>query len=117
MTWWALRGRADGEGSDVGGPRRIGESLGLTTARLGGPETGTVSAVFAHWEALVGPEVAAHARPQRLRDGVLVVEVDQPAWATQLRFLSGDLLARVRGMTGGDEVREVQVRMARSAPA
>ena len=28
-----------------------------------------------------------HARPVRLDDGVLVVEVDEPAWATQIALL------------------------------
>ena len=56
--------------------------------------------VFARWEEVVGAEVAAHAEPRSLRDGVLVIAVDQPAWATQLRFLGADLLARVRDATG-----------------
>ena len=34
--------------------------------------------------------------PPSLRGGVLVVVVDQPAWAAQLRFMATDLLTRVR---------------------
>lgn len=107
MTWWPLRG----EGSDPG-PRPIGESLDATTRRLGSPGVGVLGAIFARWEELVGAEVASHARPYRLRAGVLVVEVDQPAWATQLRFLSGDLLRKVSEVAGPDGVREVQIRVS-----
>jgi predicted nucleic acid-binding Zn ribbon protein len=59
-----------------------------------------LSAVFTGWEDLVGPDVAAHATPRSLRDGVLTVVVDHPAWATSLRMLSADLLRRVAGQAG-----------------
>jgi predicted nucleic acid-binding Zn ribbon protein len=67
--------------------------------------------VFARWEQVVGTEVAAHAEPRSLRDGVLVIAVDQPAWATQLRFLGADLLARVRDATGCSDLAEIQVKV------
>ena len=107
MSWWPLRG----EGRDRE-PRRIGESLDATARRLGSPGVGLLGVIFAHWEELVGPEVASHAQPYRLRAGVLVIEVDQPAWATQLRFLSGELLERVGEVAGPDGVREVQIRVS-----
>jgi predicted nucleic acid-binding Zn ribbon protein len=47
------------------------------------------------WDALVGESVAAHARPRIVRQGVLTVEVDSPEWATQLRYLEGELLIRI----------------------
>jgi predicted nucleic acid-binding Zn ribbon protein len=78
---------------------------------LGSPGVGTLGVIFAHWEELVGPDVASHAKPYRLRAGVLVIEVDQPAWATQLRFLSAQLLERVGDVAGPDGVREVQIRV------
>ncbi len=67
--------------------------------------------MFARWEQVVGPEVAAHAEPRSLRDGVLVIAVDQPAWASQLRFLGADLLARIRDATGCADVVEIQVKV------
>ena len=56
--------------------------------------------MFARWEELAGPGLGVHARPVRLRDGVLVVSVDQPAWATELRLLGPGLLARIAEATG-----------------
>jgi predicted nucleic acid-binding Zn ribbon protein len=107
LTWWPLRtGPADRE------PRRVGESLEGTARRLGAPGVGVLGAIFAHWDELVGPEVAAHTRPRTFRDGVLVVEVDEPAWATQLRYLSADVLVRVRQAAGPGGVRELQIRVA-----
>jgi predicted nucleic acid-binding Zn ribbon protein len=81
-------------------PRRIAESLDRIAARLGAPKPSVLSAVFVRWTELVGPDLAAHATPRMLRDGVLTVAVDHPAWATSLRLLGADLLRRIA--EGGD---------------
>ena len=89
-TWRALRvPRSEQE------PLAVSSSLDRLARRLGAPPPSVASAVFARWEEMVGPQVAAHATPRSLRGGVLVIAVDEPAWATQLRMLSADLLARL----------------------
>jgi predicted nucleic acid-binding Zn ribbon protein len=70
-----------------------------------------VGGVFGRWEDAVGPAVALHVRPIRLDRGVLLVEVDDPAWATHVRFLADDLRSRLRSIAGV-EVRELEVRVA-----
>jgi predicted nucleic acid-binding Zn ribbon protein len=60
---------------------------------------------------MVGESVAQHSRPRSLRDGVLVVAVDEPAWATQLRWLEADLLTRLREVLGPDQVARIEVRV------
>ncbi len=93
-------------------PQPVSASLGEVARRLGMPDSEVLAAVFSRWEALVGPDVAAHAAPRSLRDGCLVVEVDHPAWATQLRYLAGQLLAQVRAEAGADAVTSVRVSVA-----
>ena len=44
--------------------------------------------------------MAAHVRPVRLLDDALVVGVDHPAWASQVRHLAPDILDRVRVACG-----------------
>ena len=65
-------------------------------------------AVFGCWAEVVGEQVAAHARPISLRDATLVVAVDQPGWATQLRFLEGDLRERLSTAPGGNGVVKIE---------
>jgi len=96
-------------------PRPVGEFLDGVTRRLGVPKASLLAAVFSHWEELVGPEIAAHAQPRSLRDGVLVVSADQPAWAAQLRYMVSDLLARIKAETAAEEITEIQIRVG--APA
>ncbi|HEX7165685.1 MAG TPA: DUF721 domain-containing protein [Acidimicrobiales bacterium] len=92
-------------------PRRVGEGLDAVARRLGAPGAASMGAVFTRWEEAVGPLIAAHARPISLADGVLVVAVDDPAWATQLKFLTNDLVAKVAAVAGSGVVGRVEVRV------
>ncbi|CAN5206392.1 hypothetical protein BH24ACT1_BH24ACT1_04040 [soil metagenome] len=92
----------------------MGASLDRLSASFGGPPAGVLTAVFASWDDVVGEGVAAHARPRSLRHGVLVVVVDDPAWATQLRWLEADLLTRLATVAGEGVVTEIQVRVSRA---
>lgn len=99
------------EGGDD--PVRVDALLDGVTDRIGGPRTDVVSAVFGRWSDLVGATVAAHSRPVSLRGGRLLVIADDGAWATQLRFLTGDLIARIHDQVGREEVHEVVVKVDR----
>jgi predicted nucleic acid-binding Zn ribbon protein len=91
--------------------RPLRESLDAVVRALHGPSAQTVEGVFARWEEAVGVEIAAHATPRALRDGCLAVEVDHPTWATQLRFLEADLLARLAAVTRPGEVTSIELRV------
>jgi predicted nucleic acid-binding Zn ribbon protein len=95
------------------GPRQAAESLDRLLASLGGPRASVLTTVFASWTELVGDTVAAHAQPRSLRRGVLVVTVDEPAWATQLRWLEADLLARMAEALGEAAVTAIEIRVHR----
>ena len=103
MTWRPAK--------DDDEPRRLGESLEHWARRLGAPGAGALATVFARWPELAGPGVAAHARPVSLREGTLVVAVDEPGWATQLRYLSAALLERLAEALGEGSVARLEVRV------
>ena len=60
---------------------------GLLRSLRGGAGRAEVGGVFGRWEDAVGAASPANVRPVRLEQGTLLVEVDDPAWATQVRFL------------------------------
>ena len=102
--------------SDDDGPadlHAIGDSLDAVVRSLRGAGAKATAGVFGHWEDAVGPLVAAHARPAVLDGGRLVVEVDEPGWATQLRFLEHELLERLASVAGPGAVRSIEVRVRR----
>ena len=102
-----MRRRSSGE-DDL---HRVGEVLDRAVRGLGGVRASTIDVVFSRWEELVGPQVAAHARPLSLPGKVLVVAVDDPAWATQLRLLSASLLARLGELAGAGVITSIEVRV------
>jgi predicted nucleic acid-binding Zn ribbon protein len=73
---------------------------------------GTMGGVFGRWNEIVGDVVAAHVQPVKLDGTRLVVEVDEPAWATQLKFLETDLRARLQA-TIGATVEHFDIRVKR----
>jgi predicted nucleic acid-binding Zn ribbon protein len=82
-------------------PVAITDSLdGLLRSLRGGAGRAEVGGVFGRWEDAVGAALAANVRPVRLDHGTLLVEVDDPAWATHVRFLADDLRRRLRDVAG-----------------
>jgi predicted nucleic acid-binding Zn ribbon protein len=77
-------------------------SSGQTAGQMGG--------VFGRWAEAVGDAVAAHVKPIKLAGTKLIVEVDDPAWATQLRFLETALKQRLLEVAGAS-VETVEVRV------
>ncbi len=51
--------------------------------------------VFSCWGEIAGPIVANHSRPVRLNGDVLYVEVDDPIWLSQLRYMKRDILQKI----------------------
>jgi predicted nucleic acid-binding Zn ribbon protein len=51
-------------------------------------------------------------RPVRLDRGVLLVEVDDPAWATQVRLLEDQLRTRLQDVAGVS-VERIELRVGR----
>ena len=68
--------------------------------------------VFGRWEEAVGVAVALHVQPVKLDGTTLVVQVDDPAWATQLKFLEGTLRTRLLEVAGAT-IERIDVRVAR----
>lgn len=88
---------------------RLKDALPGATARLGIPSPEATGRVWSAWKEIVGPAVAAHAEPTSLREGVLRVRADSPAWATEIGYLADDIRSRANAVTGRALVSEVRV--------
>lgn len=97
----------------VEGPTALSGELARLTRRPGWGERLGAARVWAAWDDMAGAELAAHCEPVRLAGRVLVVRADSPAWATQLRYLSEQLIERACAELGPGSVREVRVTVGR----
>ena len=94
-------------------PQPLGSYLARVLKRIKVVDRQTGMSLFSNWRDIVGDAVADNVTPKRLENKVLVVEVSDNAWATQLRFLESRLVATLREHVG-DEVDSLQIRVRRS---
>ena len=92
-------------------PASIGELLDRVLSGFGAPPVRAVTTVFDAWPSVVGEVVAQHARPVSIDRGSLVVAVDAPVWATELRYRKHELIERLEGVLGPAVVTAIEVRV------
>ena len=63
------------------------------------------------------PGLQQHVRLAAIRDGCLVFHADSGAWATQLRYRTPEILARLPQQPEFDGVRSIRVRPCAEIPA
>ena len=97
---------APGDGRD---PVLLGDTLARLAAERGWREELSVGGVVGRWREVVGDQIADHCLPEVFEDGRLVVRADSSSWASEVRLLVPQLLARLEKEVGRDVVREVQV--------
>jgi predicted nucleic acid-binding Zn ribbon protein len=90
-------------------PVPLRDALAAVGRDIGIPRTDVLAQVIALWQEVVGSVVAEHARVRSVRDGVCTVAVDEPAWATQLRYLEQGVVERVTQRLGPGIVTSVKV--------
>jgi predicted nucleic acid-binding Zn ribbon protein len=98
-------------GDDHRPPVHVSSTVERVLRHLGAPTAGALETVFGQWPALVGERVAAHAEPVAVADGRLTVRAEDPAWASQLRWLEGDLVRRLGAALGPGVVTSIDVRV------
>jgi predicted nucleic acid-binding Zn ribbon protein len=73
----------------------VGDLLPRLLARRGLAAKVEAASVVPEWEGLVGPGIAAVARPLRVSEGTLFVAVTTSAWMMELNLMKAELLRRL----------------------
>jgi predicted nucleic acid-binding Zn ribbon protein len=69
----------------------------------------SVRALLARWPILVGSSNAAHSWPESYADTVLTVRTESTVWATSLRTMAPQLVAKLNEQLGDGTVTRVKV--------
>jgi predicted nucleic acid-binding Zn ribbon protein len=110
--------RASGAHPDDRDPQTLDTTIGRLIAEQGWGADVRVHGVFSRWDAIVGRDVAAHARPVSFSReetdgrviGRLTVQTDSTAWATQVRLLAATMVRRLNEELGDGTVTVIDVR-------
>ena len=89
----------------------MGHLIDGVIADLGGRESlGTTALLWAEWADVAGRDWAL-TTPIRLDNGRLVVAVPDGITATRLRYVTGELIARIDARIGPDVVSSIRVQI------
>jgi predicted nucleic acid-binding Zn ribbon protein len=98
-----------GPGPGADDPQPLGRLVDSLVSQQDWSERTRTGAVFGRWEALVGPDIAAHCEPRTLTEGELLIVAESTAWATQLTLMASTILGKLRAGVGGDVVTRLRV--------
>ena len=93
--------------SKAGKPQLVGDLLARVLNRKGLGAKLEAASVLAEWETLVGPQIAAVTRPQRVSEGVLFVGVTNSPWLMELNLMKADLMRRLNAGKGEGRIRQI----------
>lgn len=98
-TWKNLQEREEEAWYDFGKPGRDPQRLGSVTSLLAasgrwGPHL-KMARLRNRWDTVVGPAIAAHSHVASYREGVLTIQAETTAWATQLTYLVPQLKGKI----------------------
>ena len=94
-------------------PQPLDGSLEALSRKFGLEGAVGLGRLFSGWTEIVGAAMAEHVKPVRIDRTALVVTVDHPAWATQVRRLGDTLLERAAAHAGVDRPERLEVRVTR----
>lgn len=101
--------RWSGPSPDNRDPQAFGALIGGIAKARGWDKKVGEGTVLGCWDTVVGADVAAHAQPVNLRDKVLYVRAESTAWATQLRLMQSQLLAKINAAVGQGVVTSLNI--------
>ncbi|MFF2465438.1 DUF721 domain-containing protein [Streptomyces mirabilis] len=105
-----LRSGARADGRD---PMALGAAINRLLTERGWETPAAVGGVMGRWPQIVGEDLAKHCVPLKYDDDpaerVLTVQCDSTAWATQLRLLAPQVVARLNQDLGHGTVRLIKV--------
>ncbi|GGX78271.1 DUF721 domain-containing protein [Streptomyces fructofermentans] len=103
-----LRSGAHADGRD---PMALGSAINRLINERGWEAPAAVGGVMGRWPQIVGDDLAKHCEPEKYdeEERVLIVRCDSTAWATNLRLLAPQLVARLNEDLGHGTVRLIKV--------
>jgi predicted nucleic acid-binding Zn ribbon protein len=93
------------------GMKAFGASLERVVGGLGARSA--MLDLHGRWPEVVGEAIAEHCRPRRLEGTHLSVEVDHPGWASEIRYLEVQILARLAEVLPDTTVDSLSIVVAR----
>lgn len=67
--------------------------------------------IFNHWADIVGTEIAKKSRPVKIFKEILYIKVINPVWANEMSLMSVQIIKKINGFIGADEIRGLKFKL------
>ena len=91
--------------------KRLRESLDALLDDLDSAPVKATSSLVERWPEVVGRELAQHSEAVGVRQGVLLVVADDPAYGDRLQWEEREVVTRLSSLLGPGVVERLQVRI------
>ncbi|MHB8173255.1 MAG: DUF721 domain-containing protein [Nitrospirota bacterium] len=81
----------------------VGEILRSVLKARGLGSGDLLAKIRQNWASAVGKKISQHACPHLLRDGRLTLDVDSPAWMSELSMLSPEIIEKINSALDGGQ--------------
>ncbi|MGL4305054.1 MAG: DUF721 family protein [Mycobacteriaceae bacterium] len=98
-----------GPGPDSRDPQAFGSLTSSLAQSRGWSDKVSEGLIFGRWSIVVGDDIAQHAQPVALNEGVLAITAESTAWATQLRLMQAQILAKIAEAIGPSVVKALKI--------
>lgn len=94
----------------AGEPLALGEAIEDLISEQGWSREVNLHHLLGRWPALVGPANADHSQPEHFAAGILTVRADSSAWASSLRLVAPQVVAKLNEALGDGTVLRVDIK-------
>ena len=91
----------------AGRPQLVGDLVSRFLQRAGLSARVEAASILTDWPELVGPQIAAVTRAQRLSDDTLFVGVATSAWMMELNLMKAELMRRINAGKREGRIRQI----------
>jgi predicted nucleic acid-binding Zn ribbon protein len=91
----------------------ISEILTTALSRYRLAQDTSMTQIWDIWEEALEKEIAANAKPDAFKDGILMVNVSSSAWMHQLRFLEAGIVQNINKKLGRPMIKQIRFKIGK----
>jgi predicted nucleic acid-binding Zn ribbon protein len=95
------------------GMKKVGNLIEKVFRKLGLAKRYNEQKAVLVWEEVVGKRISEKAKPLYVRDGKLVIEVENSAWMSELHFLKREVIDKLNKRLGGFIIEDIHFLLKR----
>ncbi len=90
-------------------PELLGSAVDKLVVENGWEQESSIAQLLNSWSRIVGADIADHCVPDGFADGTLRLSAESTAWATQLRLMQNQIMAKIANEVGDGVVRKISI--------